>query len=195
MTSDDPWYERAEASARLTQGDIILRCPLISWADRPFSLSGGRLDEVLKTFADGIVEDVVVMTQACDLENDKVSNVVLCPHWSLEDYKLEWEADARAHQQNPTDKAWKKHCDNIKDGYQWNLSMLNEGSVQGLSIARRIVEFQDLYTVPRSFLETLIQERAEPRLRLKPPYREHLSQAFARFFMRVGLPVAVNSDW
>jgi hypothetical protein len=26
---------------------------------------------------------------------------------------------------------------------------------------------------------------------LLPPYREHLSQAFARFFMRVGLPVEV----
>jgi hypothetical protein len=26
---------------------------------------------------------------------------------------------------------------------------------------------------------------------LLPPYREHLSQAFARFFMRVGLPVDI----
>ena len=30
-----------------------------------------------------------------------------------------------------------------------------------------------------------------PRLRLNPPYREHLAQAFARFFMRVGLPVDI----
>ena len=29
------------------------------------------------------------------------------------------------------------------------------------------------------------------RLRLNPPYREHLSQAFARFCMRVGLPVDI----
>ena len=28
-------------------------------------------------------------------------------------------------------------------------------------------------------------------LRLLPPYGEHLSQAFARFFMRVGLPVDI----
>jgi hypothetical protein len=27
-----------------------------------------------------------------------------------------------------------------------------------------------------------------PRLRLRSPYREHLAQAFARYFMRVGLP-------
>jgi hypothetical protein len=28
-------------------------------------------------------------------------------------------------------------------------------------------------------------------LRLCPPYREHLAQAFARFFMRVGLPIPI----
>lgn len=27
---------------------------------------------------------------------------------------------------------------------------------------------------------------------LMPPYREHLSQAFARYFMRVGLPIYVQ---
>ena len=31
------------------------------------------------------------------------------------------------------------------------------------------------------------------RLRLLPPYREHLSQSFARFFMRVGLPIDTPS--
>jgi|GEM_PF-2963531 hypothetical protein len=31
--------------------------------------------------------------------------------------------------------------------------------------------------------------------RLLPPYREHLSQAFDHFFMRVGLPVPIEADW
>jgi hypothetical protein len=51
-----------------------------------------------------------------------------------------------------------------------------------------IVDFHMIYTVPRDFLESLLQHRGKPRLRLVPPYREHLSQAFDRFFMRVGLP-------
>ncbi len=45
------------------------------------------------------------------------------------------------------------------------------------------------------FLESLLKQRGQPRLRLLPPYREHLSQAFARFFMRVGLPVQVAQAW
>lgn len=52
----------------------------------------------------------------------------------------------------------------------------------------RVVDFHAIYTVPRDFLETLLLDRNKPRVRLLPPYREHLSQAFARFFMRVGLP-------
>lgn len=32
---------------------------------------------------------------------------------------------------------------------------------------------------------------AGDRPRLRPPYREHLSQAFARLFMRVGLPADI----
>lgn len=48
-----------------------------------------------------------------------------------------------------------------------------------------------VYSVPRSFLESLLKQRMQSRLRLLPPYREHLSQAFARFFMRVGLPVPI----
>ncbi len=43
--------------------------------------------------------------------------------------------------------------------------------------------------------EGLLAARNEPRLRLLPPYREHLSQAFARFFMRVVLPVEVATAW
>lgn len=56
----------------------------------------------------------------------------------------------------------------------------------------RIVDFHGVYTAPREFLESWNRRRAQPRLRLLSPYREHLSQAFARFFMRVGLPVAIG---
>ena len=56
----------------------------------------------------------------------------------------------------------------------------------------RVVDFRAIYTVPRDFLERLLKERRKPRLRLLPPYREHLSQAFARFFMRVGLPAPLS---
>jgi len=42
------------------------------------------------------------------------------------------------------------------------------------------------YSLPVSFVR--IRAKAAKRLRLLPPYREHPSRSFARFFMRAGLP-------
>ncbi len=63
------------------------------------------------------------------------------------------------------------------------------------SAGLRIVDFHEVFSLPRAFLEAWLLERGEPRLRLRPPYREHLSQAFARFFMRVGLPTDIKKTW
>jgi hypothetical protein len=132
------------------------------------------------------------MTQACDLEHDKLADVVLCPHLPVSEYRQYWEEEMRARSQNPTQKAWRNHFGDIREGYLWNLAVLNSGDVDGLVTEHRIVDFHEVFTSPKTFLEALIVRRGQPRLRLLPPYREHLSQAFARFFMRVGLPVEVE---
>jgi len=52
----------------------------------------------------------------------------------------------------------------------------------------RLVDFRRTWSLP---LEYLQQRAHKLHLRLLPPYREHLSQGFARYFMRVGLPVDI----
>lgn len=188
----DTWYNRVEAQTPLTQGDLISDCPLIAWAAGPLNLSDVEEGEVLKGSTIAVRADVVVMTQACDLENNKVANVILCPHISITDYRKAWEEEKKRLKQNATKKAWERLCEDIRDGYIWNLSILNAGESGDLKTEHRVVDFHDVYTIPRSFLESLLKQRGRPRLRLNPPYREHLSQAFARFFMRVGLPVPVT---
>jgi len=46
----------------------------------------------------------------------------------------------RQRSQNPTAKSWRTHCNDIKDGYAWNLSILNQSSLSGLEFEHRIVE-------------------------------------------------------
>jgi len=191
----DAWYESVGSETPLTQGDVIQDCPLITWAQEPIEVSATDQDEVLKGATTAIRADVVVMTQACDLEHSKLENVILCPHLPLGEYKDCWEEEMRARDQNPTNKAWVRLCDDIRDGFVWNLAMLNKGSTGDLTTEHRIVDFHSVYPVPRRFLESVLQGRGTTRLRLLPPYREHLSQAFARFFMRVGLPTPVEKDW
>jgi hypothetical protein len=144
---------------------------------------------------EAVEADVVIMTQACDLEQGKVTNVVLCPHLSLSEFREDWENTMRRQGQNPTQKSWSRYCKHICDGQIWNLTMLDAGSCETLSTEHCIVDFAEVFTVPRRFLESFLEQRGELRLRLRPPYREHLSQAFARYFMRVGLPVGVTPAW
>lgn len=74
--------------------------------------------------------------------------------------------------------------------------MLNEHKSKGnIELEIRLVDFHEVFTIPYAFLESLLAQRGENRYRLLPPYREHLSQAFARFFMRVGLPIPIEKEW
>ena len=191
----EQWYEIVGPDTPLTQGDLIFNCPIVAWAPGPVNLEGADESEALKGATSAIVADTVVMTQACDLEQSKVENVILCPHVSLSEHRSAWERDMGATNQNPTPKAWSGHCERICDGFIFNIMMLNSCETNILSIDIRIVCFHEVFTVPVSFLESLITQRNVPRFRLLPPYREHLSQAFARFFMRVGLPTPIQKDW
>lgn len=201
MTNDfeyevDPWYEAVGANARLTQGDIILNCPVIRWASRAVELRTVQDNLVLESMTEFAKADLIVMTQACDLEQNKVSNVILCPHMPLDRYREYWERAGESKEgKKPNKKQWTKTCKDLSNGYIWNLAMINEGQVGDLALTHRVVDFHDVFTLPRPFLESFLQGREESRLRLRPPYREHLSQAFARFFMRVGLPTGIAKVW
>lgn len=188
----DGWYQAVPPESPLTQGDFILDCPLLAWATDLTEWTGGSETALLKAASRGTRADVIVMTQACDLEHDKVADVVLCPHLPVSEYRDYWEMEMRARSQNPTERAWRNHFGDIREGYLWNLAILNSGSASSLYTTHRVVDFHEVFTAPRVFLEALIARRGQTRLRLLPPYREHLSQAFARFFMRVGLPVEVE---
>jgi len=191
----ESWFESADPPSPLTQGDLIDECPLVGWKPEPIVLEGADESEVLKGATEAVRADVVVMTQACDLEHNKVRNIIVCPHLSLEHYKIQWAREMAAQEQNPTPKAWRNLCIDIRDGFIWNLAILNKADFSGMTVAHRIVDFHEVYTIPRTFVESLVEQRGRRRARLLPPYREHLSQAFARFFMRVGLPTPVDVAW
>lgn len=76
----------------------------------------------------------------------------------------------------------------------WSRAVIDkyEGGEGGIRMSPQIVDFSKVYSLPVLFLESWLGSRGDRRLRLLPPYREHLSQAFARFFMRVGLPQDIN---
>ncbi|MCI0691854.1 hypothetical protein L0337_07580 [candidate division KSB1 bacterium] len=173
-----PWYETIEGDD-LEQGDIFERCPVFTLAS-PFSYQDYCSPNFKADFSTWEL-DVIVMTQSCDLvkEHPKINEVLLCPLWDLE--KLATQVEL-AHQ-------WKGKED-IRRGNVPGYLMLYASTLPGFERPIRAVSFHRVYSLPLVFLRGMAQARGK-RLRLLPPYREHLGQAFARYFMRVGLPVDI----
>lgn len=173
--NDLDWFEITQG-ADLLQGDVLSKCPVF--------LPHGELKWPLPTdsspnFRAELV-DLIVLTQSCDLVNDKISEVLLAR-------VVSWAHIVRdeVEQGNEAIKS-SKFRKQLVDGTVPSLSLLHKRE-QEPRLEWSVVTFQWLYTLPKSFLCDFAVSLG-PRLRLRSPYREHLAQAFARYFMRVGLP-------
>lgn len=169
-----PWFGLVNGSA-LEQGDILEACNVFL---PPEELAAGDFSSDDVTF---LVEqrDVIVMSQTCDIVAGKISEVLLCPVWSRSELK-----DGHL--------STLKGLEDARRGNLPGFHLLNECQLPGLEREVRVVDFRRVYSLPLGFLR-MFSAKASNRIRLLPPYREHLSQAFARFFMRVGLPVDISA--
>lgn len=181
MPADESWYEVVQSNTIgdnpvLEQGDIIPGCPRFSVE----GLSSWPPPEDADVDVAAELVQAVVLTQTCDLEQKKVG-------WVLLAVVLPWpEArDALVAQGNAFAKSSKFR------------TALVQGSLPALSLLHKhagepamdwsLVDFHQLFVLPKEVVLN-VAASAGPRLRLASPYKEHLSQAFARYFMRVGLP-------
>jgi len=106
--------------------------------------------------------------------------VLVCPLWSLPEIE----------KKNPWFQS-NKNKEKLRRGDQPSYHLLNRSSIKDFELDYTIVDFRNVFGVPYAFLLNYIN-KTERRLRLLSPYKEHLSQAFARFFMRVGLPIDID---
>lgn len=170
MTS--PWWSQVNGT-QLSQGDLLPDCflPVFSIladgdTDRIFE---GRLDRAR----------LIVITQSCDLENGKAVHVALCPVYGLDEFE-------RAQPESARKGTW----ENVRKGRVERLHMLGSPESPENNRDALIVDFGHIVSLPFEYLSGHA-ESLEHRWRLEPPFLEHFSQAFARFFMRVGLPSSI----
>lgn len=166
------WYDKVISSDDLQQGDLITDCPIVI---PPSKINEGDEPEIEIRLIDS-----VILSQSCDLFNDKIQIVLVCPFFTLS----KWLENLPPSEHSP--KASKRHVDNLRKGFLPGYHLLNkspENNIQDYIV----VDFRNVYGIQIDSLKGIAASRVE-RLRVLPPYREHLSQAFARYFMRVGLP-------
>ncbi|MBX6314441.1 MAG: hypothetical protein IRY99_16230 [Isosphaeraceae bacterium] len=169
-----PWYGIVHR-LEIAQGDILEGCPVFLPPD-DWDLDEGATASVMFRWEE---RDVIVMTQSCDLVlgREKVSEVLLCPIWGRSELTT-------GHLATP------KGLEDARRGNLPGVHLIATSELEGFHREVRIVDFRRVHALPLSFIRRRA-ERTGDRLRLLPPYREHLSQAFARYFMRVGLPVDI----
>ena len=167
MTQPWPWYQVLTSSTDLAQGDILdgVVVPEISPGSR-------EVDERKYT--------LIVMTQSCDIPD--IPQFIFCPVWTREQLgAIEPKFNDRS------------YIGNLTSGRVVGFLPIDKSTEPGMERPWRIVQFERIIELKR---EDLYKQLAEmgPRLRVLPPYREHIAQQFARFFMRVGLPVPVDTS-
>ncbi len=165
----EEWYEILNNSEQILQGDFIKNCPYI----RPpnTDLKPGDEINVKVSIADG-----VVMSQSCYLVENKIDLVMICPLIPLNNLAKE-----------SSFYAGKEGKNKLRNGDIYPYHLLDKCNMKGFELGFQVVSFKDVFSVDIDALKRLAKDNGE-RIRLKSPYREHLSQAFARYFMRVGLP-------
>lgn len=166
------WYEIVSGDT-IQQGDLVLSCPTPMITEIPFPID---FTGDISTPVDVMDVNLIVLSQSCDIEHDNVKQVLLAE-------VLDWFT------------AKKEGGDHLKKtDYRVQLAGSNvpgycllEKSELSVTLDWSLVDFHRLHMLPKAYLKEFLCS-IDARLRLRSPFREYLSQAFGRYFMRVGLP-------
>ncbi len=157
------------------QGDLLRGLPVVHVEQ--VDLSG---EPTVRTRIQLI--DAIVVTQTCDLENEKIRNILLARVVSWADFAA---AQFAAGNTAVKGRAFRR---NLIRGDIPPLMLLHERQAQP-QLGWSVVDFREVHVVERARIDAFVaQPGNRRRLRLSSPYKEHFAQAFARFYMRVGLP-------
>ena len=172
----DDWSAREAdggGAVALAQGDLLPGCWIPALPDDFTPPADG---EDVEMFAEQL--DLIVLTQSCDLANPgkRLRFVTLCPVYGLEEFAAA----------NEKFGPWTKWND-VRAGKYVALHMLASQHDPEDNLGALIVDFRQPVSLPVGYLRTHAASLGA-WARLRSPYLEHFSQAFARFFMRVGLP-------
>lgn len=165
----ETWWIKV-SGPELRQGDLLPECLLPVFA-------GSHNDKVVEEFLDRA--RLIVITQSCDLENDRAAFVAMCAIFRLD----EFEEINRSFSKKG---AW----ENVRKGRIEGLHLLASPERPENNRDSLVVDFGQIVSLPIKHLQQHAGSLGE-RWRLQSPFLEHYSQAFARFFMRVGLPSGI----
>jgi hypothetical protein len=165
-------YSAPAPDSPLDQGDIIEDCPVVLISDiDPDMLDAPQIDCALNR--------VIVVTQTCDLANQKARFVTVAVVRAAQDL-IEEQLVKASDIRGP-----------IRGGRVYGYYFLPKSVERDLP--EMIVDFRQLHTIPHDILISLCR-LGKRRARVQPLYREHLARHFGDTYSRIGLPEPYDTE-
>ena len=79
----------------------------------------------------------------------------------------------------------------LRNGRRTVYHLINRCSLAGYEAPDLVANFGNASSVPLDYAKSLTKS-VDKRIRLLPPHREHLAQGFERYYICVGLPIAID---
>jgi len=176
MDLNSDWYEYLNKEKSLQQGELIQNLPILM---SPKKIEN---DEKGKFKVNPVItrKNVIILSQSCDLEQEKIKIITVCPFVTISEL-----IENNAIFQDDNKK------EDLRRGYFPYLHLLDKVSDIYFNNDLLVVNFRNIFTTHNEYLKDFVINQTS-RIALKSPYIEHLSQSFARFFMRVGLPSTIK---
>ncbi len=160
------WSE-VETNA-IEQGDLLPECEIPTLPLEAFGAQASEIEVMLQKIS------VIVLTQTCQIEQQKVKNAVVCRVVSVAKFNQGSEG--------PRGSGFWSNIRGWKDD-RFHLLRPPMGSENFFDLL--VVDFREIHTPSVAYLQTLTKGN---RSRLVSPYVEHLSQRFGYYFTKVALP-------
>jgi len=171
------WEQINSSSDRLKRGSALMQGDVLR--DTPVPHFGSQYGDGSPR-AQWIPMRLIVLTQSCDLvsRESQANEVFLCRIVEAVDMLAKdgkWSQTAKG------------RFKNIRAGRQPEFHLLHDWEDPNDPKKAKIADFRQVFSVPLDYLKNHAASLGT-RPRIHSPYREHFSQAYARYHMRVGLP-------
>lgn len=150
------WWEDLQGPG-LNQGDYLETCPVLILPDSFNPTEGKELEVTVEE------RNLIIMTQSCDLAQNKAKSVALCPIYTLDEL-------SKKNSSYTNKKSWEPVRQGRVEGWHMVAGLSGSNNQDAL-----IINFRQIYTLPIEFLRNFAA-KAQKRKRLKSPYLEHTAQ-------------------
>jgi hypothetical protein len=171
----------------LSQGDILKDCQyLVIPDDLELKEDGAH------NFDIDIYERVIVMSNSCDLDQEKIGLVLLCPVYELHAYcekLIPGEFINLGEKKKFMDKIrnFKREIfENAREGY----FLLGECGIEEPATEPLFIDFGNAYSLPLTYIKSFVKSDSVNRKRPQviDPVRRELLAKFGEFYMRENEP-------